>query len=172
MPHPQSKQDLRRFMAMVTYLGKFLPNLSTISTHLRQLLQEDILWHWTNQHSSAIQSIKKLITQSPVLKYFDPKLDAKLSVDASKSGLGGVLLQKHHNDWFPVTYGSRAMTPCERNYAQIEKETLAIVFGTEKFHDHLKQITNHSNQYFQNPLQKHHLRSKGSFSDYKGMTST
>ena len=99
MPHPQSKQDLRRFMGMVTYLGKFLPNLSTISAPLRQLLQEDILWHWTDEHSSAIQSIKKLITQSPVLKYFDPKLDTKLSVDASKSGLGGVLLQKHDSDW-------------------------------------------------------------------------
>ena len=134
MPHPQSKQDLRRFMGMVTYLGEFLPNLSTISTPLRQLLQEDILWHWTDEHSSAIPSIKKLITQSPVLKYFDPKLDTKLSVDASKSGLGGVLLQKHDSDWFPVAYASRAMTPCERNYAQIEKETLAIVFGTEKFH--------------------------------------
>ena len=75
MPHPQSKQDLRRFTGMVTYLGKFLPNLSIISTPLKQLLQEDILWHWTDQHSSATQSIKKLITQSPVLKYLDPKLD-------------------------------------------------------------------------------------------------
>ena len=97
MPHPQSKQDVHRFMGMVTYLGKFLTNLSTISTPLRQLLQEDILWHWTDEHCSAIQSIKKLITQSPVLKYFDPKLDTKLSVDASKSGLEGVLLQKHDN---------------------------------------------------------------------------
>ena len=78
MPHSQSKQDLSRFMGMVTYLKKFLPNLSTISTPLRQLLQDDILWHWTDQHSSAIQSIKKLVTQSPVLKCFDPRLDTKL----------------------------------------------------------------------------------------------
>ena len=129
MPHPRSKEDLRRFMGIATYLGKFLPNLSTISTPLRQLLREDTLWHWTDQHSSAIESIKKLITQIPFLKYFDPKLDTKLSVDASKSGVGGVLLQKYDNDWFPVAYASTAMTPCERNYAQIEK-----VVSTETFH--------------------------------------
>ena len=72
MPRPQSRQDFRRFMGMVTYFGKFLPAVSAISTPLRQLLQEDILWHWTDAHSSAIQSTKKLITKSQVLKYFDP----------------------------------------------------------------------------------------------------
>ena len=108
MLHPQSKQDLKRFMGMVTYLGKFLSNLSTISTPLRQLLEEDIFWHWTDQHSSTIQSIKKLVSQSPVLKYSNPSLDSKLSVDACKSVLGGILLHKHDNDWFPVAYDSRA----------------------------------------------------------------
>ena len=120
-------------MGMVTYIGKFLPDLSTISTPLTQLLQEDILWHWSDQHSSAIESIKKLMTHSPVLKYFDPKLDTTLSVHASKSGVGGVLLQKHDNDWFPVAYASRPMTPCERNYAQIDKKTLVIVSVPRNF---------------------------------------
>ena len=179
MPRLQSKQDLRRFMGMVTYLGKFLPNLSTISTPLRQLLQEDILWHWTDEHSSAIQSIKKLITQSPVLKYFDPKLGTKLSVDASKSGSGGILLQKHDNDWFPVAYACRAMTPSERSYAQMEKETLAIVFGTEMFHDYLygKRFvigTDHKlrQPMFSKSITKAPPRIQRPFFDHKGMTST
>ena len=137
MPMPQCKQDLRRFMGMVTYLGKFLPNLSSVSAPLRELLQEDVLWHWNDNHTSAFEDIKTLITQSPVLKYFDPKLETKVSVDASQSGLGGVLLQKHDGNWFPVAYASRALTSSERNYAQIEKETLAIVFCTQRFHEYL-----------------------------------
>ena len=136
MPIPENKHELRRFMGMVTYLGKFLPNLSTISTPLRHLLQDDIEWKWTEQCVSALESIKKLITQSPILRYFDPKLDTKLSVDASKSGLGAVLLRKHENKWFSVAYASWAMTSSEKNYAQIEKETLAIGFGTDRFHDY------------------------------------
>jgi hypothetical protein len=137
MPVPQNKSDLRRFMGMVTYLGKFLHNLSTVSALLRHLLQDDIKWNWTEQHESALESIKKLIMQSPALKYFDPKLDTKISVDASKTGLGAVLLQKHGDDWFPIAFASRAMTISVKNYAQIEKETLAIVFGTHRFHDYL-----------------------------------
>jgi hypothetical protein len=136
MPVPENKSDLRRFMGMVTYLGKFLPNLSTVSALLRHLLQDDIKWNWTEQHESALESIKKLIMQSPVLKYFDPKLDTKISVDASETGLGAVLLQKHGDDWFPIAFASRAMTIRVKNYAQIEKETLAIVFGTHRFHDY------------------------------------
>jgi hypothetical protein len=65
MPVPENKSDLRRFMGMVTYLGKFLPNLSTVSAPLRHLLQDNIKWNWTEQHESALESIKKLITQSP-----------------------------------------------------------------------------------------------------------
>jgi hypothetical protein len=122
---------------MVTYLRTFLPNLSTVSAPLRHLLQDDIKWNWTELHESALESIKKLITRSPVLKFFDPKLDTKISVDASKTGLGAILLQKHGDYCFPIAYASRAMTISEKNYAQIEKETLAIVFGTHILHDYL-----------------------------------
>ena len=157
MPVPENKSDLRRFMGMTTYLGKFLPNLSSVSAPLRHLLQDDVAWNWTEQHKLSFEWIKKLITQSPVLKYFNPALDTKISVDASKTGLGAVLLQKRDNNWFPVAYASRAMTPSEKNYAQIEKETLAILFGTHRFHDYLygnrfteSLIINLCNQFFQN----------------------
>ena len=56
-----------------------------------------------------------------------------LSVDASKSGLGSVLLQLHKDDWHPVAFASRALSKTERRYSQIEKETLAVVYASEKF---------------------------------------
>ena len=59
-----------------------------------------------------------------------------LSVDASNYGLGEVLRQRH-DTWVPVAYASRSVTKTEPNYAQIEKETLAIAIGTQPFHDYV-----------------------------------
>ena len=137
MPSPQDKTELRRFMGMINYLGKFVPNLSDITALLRQLLEKDFMWTWSDKHEECIELLKKLMTESPVLKYYDPTKPMKLSVDSSKYGLRPVLLQKYEEDWAPVAYGSRSLTRSERNYAQIEKESLVILFGCNKFNDHL-----------------------------------
>jgi len=62
--------------------------------------------------------------------YHDPRKPLTSSVDASSKGLGAVLFQ----DEKPLAYASRALTPAQQHYAQIEKETLAIVYGAQKFH--------------------------------------
>ena len=77
--------------------------------------------------------MKKLISNAPVLKYFDPEKQAVLSVDANSKGVGAVLFQENQ----PVAYASKSLTACQQNYAQIEKEMLAIVFGCTKFHDYI-----------------------------------
>ena len=77
------------------------------------------------------------MTDSPVLKYFDQNLPTKLSVDASKAGLSAVLLQLHRDDWHPVAYASHAMSKSERNYSHIEKETLAVVDGSDRFNQYV-----------------------------------
>ena len=77
------------------------------------------------------------MTDSPVLKYFDQNLPTKVSVDASKAGLGAVLLQLHRDDWRPVAYASRAMSKSKRNYSQIEKEMLAVVYGSDRFNQYV-----------------------------------
>ena len=72
--------------------------------------------------------MKKLLSEAPVLAFFDVKKPVTVSCDASQHGLGAVLLQ----DCQPVAYASRALTDTERRYAQIEKELLAGVFGLER----------------------------------------
>ena len=64
-----------------------------------------------------------------MLAYFDIAKDIELQVDSSKDGVGAVLLQGGK----PVEYASRALSSNERNWAQIEKELLAVVFGLERF---------------------------------------
>ena len=122
---------------MVTYLGKFLPNLSDKTACLRKLIEKDATWGWTEERTKQFRELQNLVTSSPVLQYYDPNLPIKLSVDASKAGMGAVLLQLHKEGWHPVAYASRSLNSSEKRYAQIEKETLAILFGAERFNHYV-----------------------------------
>ena len=124
MPFPENREALQRFLDMLTYLGKFIPNLSHVASPLHALLEKDVEWWWQAEQKKSLTLLKELITKAPVLKYFNPKRPVKLFVDASSKGLGAVLLQDNH----PIAYASKALTTCQQNYAQIEKEMLAIVF--------------------------------------------
>ena len=77
-----------------------------------------------------MEEAKRLITESPTLQFYDPSKPLLLENDASAYGLGAALMQ----DGKPVSFASRTLTATEQNYAQIDKEMLAIVFGLEKFH--------------------------------------
>ena len=130
MPVPQCTKDLERFLGMINYLGKFIPQLSEITAPLRELLKQDVEWQWMKQHQDAIDKLKEMVTKSPVLVFYDVNKPVTVSCDSSKSGIGICLLQEGK----PVAYGSRTMTECEQRYSQIEKELLAVVFALEHFH--------------------------------------
>ena len=130
MPVPESKEELQRLLGMVNYFAQFIPNQSTITGPLRQLLKKDVDWMWLHEHTSTVQELKQILSSKPVLNFFDSSKPVKLQVDASKSGRGACLMQ----DDQPVAYASRSLTSAEENYAQIEKELLAVVFGCERFH--------------------------------------
>ena len=130
MPLPKSKEELRRFLGMVNFFSKFIPSQSSVTDPLRQLLKKDSVWFWSHEHTAAVEQLKQILSCQPVLKFFDPAKPVKLQVDASKSGLGACLLLDGH----PVAYASRSLSSAEVNYAQIEKELVAVVFGCEKFH--------------------------------------
>ena len=125
MPPPGDREELQRFLVVVTYLSKFILNMSQNSASLCQLLQNDVEWSWGQAENDAFESLKTAISSTPVLKFFNPKEPVSLSVDASSKGLGAVILQNSQ----PVAYASKALTESQQNYAQIEKEMLAIVFG-------------------------------------------
>ena len=134
MDEPQDKTELMRFNGMINYLGKYIPNLSSLNKPLRQLLEKDVAWHWTEEHRRCFQQLKEVITKASVLKYYDQNQgQITLQVDASKDGLGGCIMQNGQ----PIAYGSRSLTKTEQNYAQIEKEMLGIVYGATKFHSNI-----------------------------------
>ena len=138
MPTPADKQSLQRLLGMITYLSKFLPNLSEVTEPLRRLLDKDVEWHWDDSHKEALNRVKHLITREPVLSYFDNAKEVTLQCDASESGLGATIMQEGQ----PVAFSSRALTSTG-NYAQIEKELLSIVHGCTRFDQYVygREIT-------------------------------
>ena len=133
MPTPTDVKSLKRFLGMVTYLAKFLPHLSSVCEPLRRLELKDVEWCWLSVHDDAVQSIKNLVCEAPVLKFYDVNREVTIESDASLSGLGACLLQEGQ----PVAFASRALTQAESRYAQIEKELLSVVFACERFDTYL-----------------------------------
>ena len=73
-----------------------------------------------------------------VLIHFDPKLPILIECDASPYGVGAVLShQLPQGGARPVAYASRTLTEAERNYAQFDREALAMVFGVRHFHNYV-----------------------------------
>ena len=93
MPEPHDK-GFQRLLGMVNYVSKFVPNMSEITSPLRELFKKDVTWHWSVRHARAFEKIKtSLANPEPgVLTYYDVTKPVKLQVDASKSGLGAVLI--------------------------------------------------------------------------------
>jgi len=132
---PTSVKDVRSIIGMCSYYRSFIPNFSTITAPLNELLKKDIPFKWSNTHDQAFQDIKSAMLLPTVLAHFDPSKDIQLHTDASYLGLGGVLMQKHGTKYRPVCYASRTLTPAEKNYSVTEIECLAVVYCTDKFRD-------------------------------------
>ena len=130
MPNPTDVKGVQRLLGVVNYLSKFLPQLSEVCEPLRTLTLKETLWCWLDVHDQAFKRIKELVTEAPVLRYYDPSEELTLQCDASDKGLGAALLQQGQ----PIAYASRALTQCEHGYVPIEKELLAVVYGMERFH--------------------------------------
>ena len=138
MEPPKTVSDLRRFMGMVNQMGKFSPNIAQMSKPLRDLLSIKRAWLWGPEQDRAFNALKAELTKPTVLALYDSTAKSKVSADASSFGLGAVLLQKNKEcEWKPVAYASRSLTETERNYAQIEKEALAVTWSCEKFSDYV-----------------------------------
>ena len=132
MPKPEDVEGVQRLNGFVNYLAKFLPKLSDVMEPIRRLTRKKVQWQWTNEQDRAFEEVQRLVTEAPVLRYYDPSSELTIQCDASQSGLGAALMQNGR----PIEYASRALTDTETRYAQIEKEMLAVVFSLGRFNQY------------------------------------
>ena len=133
-PYPEDKDKLIAFLGAVNYYSSFIPNMATIIEPLNRLRTKDARWIFGKEEKVAFDELKRLLASSKVLVQYDANLPVKIDTDASKSGIGAVISLVTKEGERPIEFASRTLTKAERNYSQIEKEALAIVWGIKKFH--------------------------------------
>ncbi|XP_036322132.1 uncharacterized protein K02A2.6-like [Rhagoletis pomonella] len=88
---PNNKKDLQKLLGMISYIREYIPNLSSISQPLRELLKSNVVYEWQSAHESCLQLIKAMIANAPTLQSFDDKKEITVETDASKFGIGKFL---------------------------------------------------------------------------------
>ena len=129
MPPPTDVAGVQCLLGMIQYLSKFLPALSEMTKSLRDLTQRETVWMWDQPQQKALETLKRAVASTPVLRYYNLIDEVTLQCDASQHGLGAALMRNGQ----PVAYASRALTAADTRYAQIEKELLAIVYACDYF---------------------------------------
>ena len=154
MKQPENVEEVQTFLGFINYLAKFLPNMSDKSAPLRELLLNSTEWHWGPEQEESFETLKQMAINAPVLVYYDGSKPLTLTVDSSSKGLGAAIVQEGK----PIAYASSALTTTQKNYSQIEKETLAIVFGCKKFYQYIygRKVTVESDH---KPLSSIHKKS-------------
>ncbi|XP_064472857.1 uncharacterized protein K02A2.6-like [Ornithodoros turicata] len=139
MAPPKDATEVRSLLGMVNYCSRFIPRLAEIAEPLRALTRSELEFRWTEDHQKALDKIKLLMSQSQTLAYFDVNKETCIITDAGPDGIAGILIQEAKDGKRPsiLAYYSRALSPTEKKYPQIDKEMLAIVSTVERFRVYL-----------------------------------
>ena len=137
-PTPTNVTELKSYLGLFTYYGKFLPNLSTQLEPLCRLLAKDVKWKWGKPQDKAFEHSKNMLVSSQLLVHFNLELPLILACDTSTFGIGAVLAHRMEDvSEKPIGYASHTLNKAERNYSQLEKEGLSCVFGIKHFYSYL-----------------------------------
>jgi len=130
---PQNVAELRGFLGLVQFVGRYVPDLAAVSSPLWSLTKKSVHFKWSKVHQDAFDKIKYLMASCKTLAYYDRNAPTIVVADAGPKGLGGVLCQVKDGISKVVAYGHRRLTDVESRYSQIEREALALVWACEHF---------------------------------------
>ncbi|GJR07976.1 reverse transcriptase domain-containing protein [Tanacetum coccineum] len=130
LPHPTTVKGIRSFLGHAGFYRRFIKDFSPM-THL---LEKNTPFIFSEECIQAFQTLKKKLTEAPILiaPYWDQAFE--LMCDASDYAIGAVLGQQIEKHFRPIHYASKTMTEAESNYTTTEKEMLAMVLLLQEFH--------------------------------------
>nr|GEZ59637.1 reverse transcriptase domain-containing protein [Tanacetum cinerariifolium] len=132
LPHPTTVKGIQSFLGHVEFYRRFIKDFSKIARPITRLLEKDTLFIFSKECVEAFLTLKRKLTEAPILIAPDWDMPFELMCDASDFAIGAVLGKHQEKHFKPIHYASKTMTEAESNYTTIEKEMLALVFGTPR----------------------------------------
>nr|GEY17814.1 hypothetical protein [Tanacetum cinerariifolium] len=137
LPHPTTVKGIRSFLGHAGFYRRFIQDFSKIARTMTRLLEKDTPFFFSKECIEAFQTLKKKLTEAPILVAPDWDLPFELMCDASDFAIGAVLRQRKTKHFQPIHYASKTMTDAQAHYTTTEKELLAVVYAFEKFRPYL-----------------------------------
>ena len=141
-PRPVDKKGLLRFLGMVNYYHRFIPNAARILGPLHHacsaVKKNPSPIQWTDAAIGAFEDTKRALVQTTLLTHPDPAASLAVTVDASDTAMGAVLEQWRDGGWLPLSFMSVKLTPAQVKYSAFDKELLAAYTAVRKFSHYLE----------------------------------
>ena len=133
---PTNRKNYKDSLAWLHTWENYSQNLANKTAPLR-LLEKDTIYSFDKSQKEALQDLKKMICQTPTLKYLSSKILIKVSSDAYTQGLRALLDRLHEKEWHPIAYHSSSLTSAETNNCPLELEILSILFACQYFREYI-----------------------------------
>ena len=141
---PTSVKGVRGFLGFCGFYRKFIKNYGRIARPLNKLTQKEQAFEWDSDCQEAFETLRKAVTETPVLYYFHANRLTKVETDSSDGVTGGILsqLDPDTEDWHPLAFFSKTMNSAECNYEIHDKEMLAILQAFQHWRVELQSVEN------------------------------
>ncbi|GJR28092.1 putative reverse transcriptase domain-containing protein [Tanacetum coccineum] len=132
---PKTPTEIRQFLGLAGYYRRFIEGFSKIAKHGPKLTQKKVKFEWGDKQEAAFQLLKQKLCSAPILALPEGSEDFIVYCDASKKGLGAVLMQREK----VISYASRQLKIHEKNYTTHDLELGAVVFALKIWRHYLQR---------------------------------
>nr|GEW20265.1 reverse transcriptase domain-containing protein [Tanacetum cinerariifolium] len=137
LPYPTNVKGVRSFLGHAGFYRRFIQDFSKIARPMTHLLEKYTSFVFSKDCIDAFETLKKKLTEAPILVVPDWNLPFELMCDASDFSIGAVLGQRKTKHFQPIHYASKTMNEDQIHYTTTDKEMLAVVYAFEKFRPYL-----------------------------------
>ncbi|KAL0294537.1 UNVERIFIED_CONTAM: Transposon Ty3-G Gag-Pol polyprotein [Sesamum calycinum] len=130
---PKNVSKVRSFLGLAGYYRRFVKDFSVVAKPLTNLLKKNAPFNWNDKCAQSFEELKKRLTSAPILALPSGDGGYVVYTDASRQGLGCVLMQ--HGK--VIAYASRQLRPDEINYPTHDLELAAIVHALKIWRHYL-----------------------------------